>query len=220
VTTPGDVAESIAFCDRERAELLVARCPVERLETVHAMEEAGGRLMDTLVYSSHRLRSTPIPEDTGTTDIRRFTPADAERIREIASLAFAGYMSHYHADPRLPNEECDAVYLEWAERSCAGDAGADDVLVSELDGRVVGFVTTRLNGDGEGEVVLGGVAPEAQGIGVYRSLLIASMSWCLQAGCERMITSSQITNHGVQRVWARLGSEPTGAYYTVHRWST
>jgi GNAT superfamily N-acetyltransferase len=220
VVTPADAAEALAFCDREQVELLVARCAAEHLETVHTLEEAGGRLMDTLVYFSRELRRLPIPEDTGTTSIRRFEPGDADRVREIAAQAFAGYIGHYHADPRLPQEACDAVYTDWAARSCAGEAGADEVLVSELDGRVVGFATLRLNSDEEGEGVLFAVAPEAQGIGIYRSLMIAAMSWFLEAGCERMVTSSQITNRGVQKVWVRLGAEPTVRYYTLHRWAT
>ena len=45
-----------------------------------------------------------------------------------------------------------------------------EVLVAEVDGRLAGFATLRMNNSEEGEGVLFGVAPFAQGSGIYRSL--------------------------------------------------
>jgi len=95
---------------------------------------------------------------------------------------------------------------------------ADEVLVAEWEDRVVGFVTLRRNGPEEGEIVVGGVVPAAQGQGVYRSFIIRGMEWSRVQGAKRTLVSTQITNTAVQKVWSRLGFEPAYACYTFHRW--
>lgn len=80
--------------------------------------------------------------------IRRFRATDAERIEDIAAAAWAPIYEHFHAlqeqalgevarpssidDKRRQVRESAATHPEW-------------VLVSELDGAVVGFVTYTLD---------------------------------------------------------------------------
>ena len=63
-----------------------------------------------------------------------------------------------------------------------------------------------------------GVAPEAQGRGIYRSLMIGAMLWFRTRGTARMVVSTQVTNAAVQKVWTRLGFEPWKSNYTFHKW--
>jgi GNAT superfamily N-acetyltransferase len=110
--------------------------------------------------------------------------------------------------------------MSWAVRSCVSKDVANEVLIAERDGRVVGFATLRINSPQEGEGVLFGVAPEAQGLGIYRSFMLSGMQWCRQQGVQRMLVSTQITNIAVQKVWCRVGFEPSHSYYTFHKWFT
>jgi hypothetical protein len=48
--------------------------------------------------------------------------------------------------------------------------------------------------------------------------MVAAMAWLAARGRTRMVVSTQITNLAVQKVWARLGFEPSSSYYTLHRW--
>jgi GNAT superfamily N-acetyltransferase len=82
----------------------------------------------------------------------------------------------------------------------------------------VGYFTLRLNNLEEGEAVVGGVQYSARGKGIYRSFITRGMEWCLSKGAARMLVSTQITNVAVQKVWARLGFEPSLAFYTFHKW--
>ena len=210
--------EIMQFCQANAVIFLIARCRVEELATVHAMERAGFRLMDTLLHWSRSLVKGPIPADDCAVPIRPMRAGEEDSVRRIAVEIFRGYFGHYHADPRLEPQQCDAVYVSWAERSCRSKAVAEEVLVAELDGRLVGFITLRRNSAEEGEAVVGGVLPEAQGLGIYRAFMVRSMEWCKARGCTRMLVSTQVTNHAVQKVWARLGYEPSDAYYTLHKW--
>ena len=174
--------------------------------------------MDTLVYYSFDLAKRAIPDDSSRVLVRKFVAEDTPQIETVAAAAFAGYYGHYHADPRLDRAKCDEGYVSWAVRSCTSTQVATEVLVAERDNKIVGFATLRLNSSDEGEGVLFGVAPEAQGIGVYRSFMVNGMQWCKEQHAKRMVVSTQVTNVAVQKVWCRVGFEPAHSYYTFHKW--
>ena len=150
--------------------------------------------------------------------MRALQAEEAGAVVAIAREAFSGYLGHYHSDPRLDRRQCDEVYIDWAHRTCASSDPAQGVLVAAEQGRVLAFATMRVNSAEEGEGVLFGVAPAAQGRGIYRSLMLAGMRWCGERGCARMVVSTQVTNVAVQKVWTRVGFEPSAAYYTFHKW--
>jgi len=210
----------IDFCHIHKVVLLIARCLCSELRATQAMEREGFLLMDTLVYWVRNLKSEPLPFDQGegVATIRTFGTGEEETIKLIAAESFRRYYGHYHADERLDRAKCDEAYVSWAFRSCVSRDAADEVLVAELEGSLVGLATLRLNTEEEGEGILFGVAPLAQKYGIYRSFMIHGMNWCVSKGASRMVVSTQITNVAVQGVWSRLGFVPTHAYYTFHKW--
>jgi GNAT superfamily N-acetyltransferase len=212
------VLEVLAFCEANGVELLIARCAATEIRTAQALEAQGFLVMDTLVYYVRDLSAIPIPVDTGSVPVRAFRPGEEAGVREVAREAFRGYTGHYHADPQLDPVKCDEAYLSWAERSCIASGVADAVLVAESEGAIGAFATLRLSCADEGEGVLFGVSPALQGRGVYRSLMIRSMEWCLDHGARRMVVSTQLANVAVQKVWTRLDFEPNNACYTLHKW--
>jgi GNAT superfamily N-acetyltransferase len=209
---------TLDFCRINDVVLLITRCSAADLAVAQAMERKGFVLMDTLVYYARNLAKIPIPPDTGQVPVRFVQPGEEHDVKAIASESFHGYFGHYHADERLDRVKCDAIYPDWAFRSCVDRDVADEVLVAELDGSIVGFATLRLNSPEEGEGVLFGIAPAAQRRGIYRSFMVRGMEWCLSAGSTRMVVSTQINNIAVQKVWTRVGFEPSHAYYTFHKW--
>lgn len=206
------------FCRANGVVLLIARCPATEIRAAQAMEREGFALMDTLIFFSRELTRSPIPPDTGQIAVRPIQPGEADAVRAVAIESFRGYSGHYHADDRLDRAACDETYVSWAYRACVSPEVADVVLVADRDGSIVGFATLRLNNAVEGEGVLFGVAPSAQGRGVYRSFMVRGMEWCLAKGASRMVVSTQITNMAVQKIWARVGFEPSHGYYTFHKW--
>jgi GNAT superfamily N-acetyltransferase len=213
-----NLMQVLEFCAAEKIDLLIARCPASELRVAQDMEAAGFSLMDALVYYSFDLARRAIPDDSPRALIRKILPGDEAQVERVAAVAFRGYYGHYHADPRLDRDKCDEGYVSWAVRSCTLKQVATGVLVAERDNKIVGFATLRLNGPDEGEGVLFGVAPEAQGVGIYRSFMIGGMQWCKEQAVKRMIVSTQVTNVAVQKVWCRVGFEPSHSYYTFHKW--
>jgi GNAT superfamily N-acetyltransferase len=213
-----NLPQVLEFCAAEQINLLIARCATKELRIAQEMEGLGFLLMDTLVYYSFDLMKRAIPEDSPRANVRKFVLDDKSKIEMVAAAAFEGYFGHYHADTRLDRSKCDEGYVSWAVRSCTSKQVASEVLVAELDNNVIGFATLRLNTAEEGEGVLFGVAPEEQGIGIYRSFMVNGMQWCKEQQAKRMVVSTQITNVAVQKVWSRVGFEPADSYYTFHKW--
>ncbi|MEZ4666854.1 MAG: GNAT family N-acetyltransferase [Anaerolineae bacterium] len=210
-----DIPTALDFCHKNRVKFLFARCFTSDLAAAQAMERAGFLLMDTLLYFERRL-PFPIP-DTETT-LRPVKSSEAQIVAQLATESFRGYGGHYHSDPRLDVARSDEVYSSWAYRSCMSREVADEVLVAEIDSQIVGFVTLKVNSPLEGEVPLYGVSPAVQGQGIGRGLIIGALKWCTAQKVERLLISTQVTNLSSQKVWIRLGFEPTHSYYTFHKW--
>ncbi len=217
----GDMGRVMDFCAIHRVEFLIARCPSDELKAAQEMERLGFSLMDTLLYYSCDLKKRGVPVDSAGPALRTAVPGDGNAVREVAKEAFRGYFGHYHADPRLDRDACDEVYTDWAYNSCISTETADTVLIAESpEGGIAGFATMREKSEGVGEGVLFGVAPEFQGKGIYRRFMTGGMEWCIQRGLGSMVVSTQVTNTAVQKVWVRLGFEPSHSFYTFHKWFT
>ncbi len=214
---PESLDETLQFCRDHAVQMLIARVPSQAIRLVQQLEDIGFRLMDTLVYYRRDVMSAAAePRSVGL--VRPMRKGEEESVRQIATQAFRGYFGHYHADPRLDPAACDAVYISWAERSCLDRSVADEVLVAEQEGQLVGFLTLQRNAPEQAEIVLNGVLPAAQGRGVYRELVIQAIEQSRAWHAQELLVSTQVTNLAVQKVWVRLGFEPSGFYYTFHKW--
>ena len=216
--TTENLGQVLEFCREQSVRLLIARCDSADLAAAQAMEQSGFQLMDTLVYCQRDLIRSPIPEEFGHITVRPLREGEVDAVVDVAEASFNGYVSHYHADRRIPPDQATATYADWARRSCLDRTVAEAVLVGEAGGQVVGFLTLRMNSPREGEVLLSAVHRIAQGMGLYRSLIVAAMKWSAGRGARRLIISTQLANFYVQGVWARVGFEPLRAEHTFHRW--
>ncbi len=211
--SPKDVVENVKAAGGLGISMIVIRVDVGEATTIHAVEAAGGRLCDTLVWYSRDVAGGHRPAG-----VRLATAADADRVETVAAAAFAGYVGHYHNDHRLDRGAADATYADWARRSVVEDAGADRVWVVEDAGAVVGFLTLRFNDELESEILLNAVDPAHQRRGLYSRLVGAALAESSALGIRRCTASTQLANRSVQRVWVRLGFVPSAASHTFHLW--
>ena len=206
----GDVTAITAAARSSAFGMVIVRSPADDLAIAQAIEDAGGRLCDTLVYYERAL-DRAIPEQPR--PVRPATPRDVDAITAIASGAFAGYRGHYHADARLDRAAADAGYVDWARRS----AETAYMLVVEDQGLVAGFLSMEARPT-ETEIVLNAVRPESQGHGLYPALVIAALHRSVELEAVRCIVSTQVGNVAAQKVWVRTGFEPSHAVHTFHLW--
>lgn len=215
--TYSSLASSLDFCDTHAVRMLIARCSSDDIAAAQGLEAAGARQMDTLIYYARTLDGELNLEHGCSVPIRPFRPGDELAVRRVAAEAFHDYAGHYHNDERLDRQCVAAIYPSWAERSCLSRQVADQVLVAD-DGAIVGFATLRVNDPQEAEGVLFAVAPEARGRGIYRAFMHEGMRWAMEHSAHRMVVSTQLTNHTVQKVWTSLGFAPIRTLYTFHLW--
>jgi len=167
IDSAAEVPEVLRFCREHAIVFLVARCPVSEVRAVHALEDEGLRMMDTLV-SSYRTLEDWVPPPPNDTDIGPLQSSDVGIIEAIASDAFRNYRGHYHADPHLDPVSCDNVYVDWATR-CLSPEYADVVLLARIANTPAGFMAMRVRSE-QGVLMLGGISHAYTSRGVFRSL--------------------------------------------------
>ncbi|HVI80056.1 MAG TPA: hypothetical protein VM715_18210, partial [Candidatus Acidoferrum sp.] len=111
------------------------------LAAIHALEERGFLLMDSLLDFVFDFSRTPLEEITPLRrdkqlKIRPAKPPDVSALMAINEKAFAGYFGRFHADPQMPPGTGTKIYSEWVRSAFNG--WADWVLVAEVEGRIVG----------------------------------------------------------------------------------
>ena len=132
-----------AACHRG-VQHLSLRVDVEDIGLVHALEEHGFRLMDTLVAYAFHMGRNHLPEIRPKYDLRLYRPDDYDAVLDIAATCFKGYPSRFAVDPHIPKERAQNLYREWAI-NCCREVFADEILVAERKGRVIGFLAYRCN---------------------------------------------------------------------------
>ena len=210
------LGQALDFCAAHRVQLLISRCPVEDIATIHAFGKARFLLMDTLVYYERDLVRSPVSGQAAG-PIELLGPGDEDQVEAIARACFRDYSGHYHADPRLDRDACTEAYASWARALCEPASGRF-VLVAGKPGSRVGFSAFRREPANVGELLLGAVLPAGRGAGLYRNLTLAGMLQLQAAGADKFITSTHLGNWGAQAAWTAAGLHPSSAYHTFHRW--
>jgi ribosomal protein S18 acetylase RimI-like enzyme len=127
---------------------------------------------------------------------------------EESLLRLAGRLSIGVAPWRDSRQVQEAV-VSWVRASLASSEVR--VLVAELDGAVVGFVSISVKqhwaGDEDayiGELVVD-VAQEGHGVG--RALVAAAVRWAQECGLSRITLETGAANRRARRFYAALGFE-------------
>jgi GNAT superfamily N-acetyltransferase len=152
---------------------------------------------EIITFRRSRMEIPPEHLPSGMT-IRLSQPDDLPTILDLDNRAFA-------APWQLERDE-----LRQAHRISAS------CTVAEIDGAMVGYQLSTLYFDGAHLARLA-VAPEAQGKGVARSLLIDLLNRFARRGVYSMTVNTQITNTRSQRLYTGFGFERTG--YDLPVWT-
>lgn len=216
--TLANIDTILAFCHSESVKLLIARCDGAEIQTPQIMQEAGFRLMSTIICYEFDYQRQTIPQSADNITIRPVTAGDEKDIENIARDVFQNFQSHYHANSALDKKKSDEVYVSWAVRSCLSRDVVDHMLIAELDGQPAGFITLQMNSDHEGEAVLSGVSSRFQRRGIYHSLMTQGLQWGYEQSAQRMIVCTPLGNFPVHKVCGSIGFIWSHSHYTFHKW--
>lgn len=206
----GDVDAAIAWMERDGVRCAYRLVPIARTEEAAPYLARGFRLVDVRVT----LDAVPTASDSAA-GLRAGTPADLDALAPIAVGAYRD--SRFYRDGRFATDRCDALYRIWLEKSLSGER-ADHVVVAELEGRPVGFVTCSLGGEDDASIGLVGVAVPARGRGLARAMVSAATAWLADRGAARVTVVTQGRNLGAQRVYQACGFRTADVALWLHGW--
>ncbi|HEY6986030.1 MAG TPA: GNAT family N-acetyltransferase [Rhodanobacteraceae bacterium] len=213
-----DVDALVAEIERERIDVAILRVPAPATGVLDELARRGlGPITaDTLVrYEIDLPRPATDPQRADVT-LRPAVQSDALLLDRMTRSIFAGYVSHYHANPLFPPDKILDGYAEWAVAHLGAEGGPAAWLV-ESGGETVGFSCYQIERpSGLAVGVLNGVVPSVRGRGVYTGMLSAMLAAFESMGLRRFAIATQAHNATVQRIWARCGLSLQGEYTTIH----
>lgn len=213
--SPNAVPLILEWCRTRHIDCLYFLSRADDRDTVRLAEDTGFRLVDIRTTLERQLDGArPVQGATGEGIIRGCAPGDIPPLRLIAGAAHRE--SRFYNDPNFPRELCDALYATWIDKSCRGYA--DTVLVVELDGQPVGYVSCHLRGESGGQIGLFGVGAASQGKGLGGTLVYASLDWFASRGVTRVTVVTQGHNVKALRLYQRCGFLVHSVQLWYHKW--
>jgi hypothetical protein len=224
------VAELLGALREERAGdggFVMLRMEADDVAGVAGATESGSTLISTslgLVNDLERRHLNPPYEAPGMR-LHRFAdgplPDDVYSVLRSAPTPLVD--DHYHADPRLDDERCDALYDRKRERVIEG-IGADVMVYRLVEGTITGFGTFRRNTDVEPY----GIALLDSGFG-YRPPgappghgIAAAEFMCNESMLDNRFVEwdTQATNYGMVNMLAgRRSIRLVRSSYVLHCWT-
>lgn len=178
-------------------------------QTQRSLQKLGFLLSDTIV--TYRLENIPVTQATQHS-VRAALESDITPLGEIAAECFGNRkfnLNRFNSDLRFEENKVRELYSSWLGNSVNRNV-ADEVLVCEMGGRPVGFITLQLpkeidksRGINTGYIPLNAVHPEFQNQGIYNTLVDAALHWFTQRGVTSVEIGTQLPNNGVHKVWSR-----------------
>lgn len=186
------------------------------LKAASCLEEEGFSLVSREVAL---LKELGEEKESGLT--RPFTGNDVETIASLSRRCYT--LTRFHSDPRIPRERADELQATWA-RNCCLHGLADQVLVVESAGKVVGYLACGIENSPRfihsllGRIILVCVDPASQGSGFGSALLKDAERWCFHAGCTHLCVETQLKNDAAIRAYTARGFRESYGLLAFHRW--
>jgi ribosomal protein S18 acetylase RimI-like enzyme len=208
-------------------ECVVCRVQSSELAAIHALEQSGFLLMDTLLDFVFDFSRTPIekirfPERDGQLKIRRAKETDLPVLIEINEKSFGDYFGRYHADPQMPAGTATRIYTEWVRSAFQG--WADWVLVAELDARIAAYGIWRKALAAEernclriAHYDLAAIDPEFRGRGLWTALMLDGM-WIARDFAQYLVGPVHVSNYPVQHLLQKFGWSMSASRHSFHKW--
>lgn len=208
-------------------QCVVCKVQSDELATVHALEQRGFLLMDTLMdfvfdFSRTPLEKINLPQRDQDLKIRRAAPQDLSALMAINEKAFGAYFGRYHADPKLPTGAATKIYAEWVRSAFEG--WADWILVAEVDDKIAGYGLWRKPLEIEtknslrlAHYDLAAIDPEFRGRGLWTALMLDGMRIAREFA-QYIIGPVHVTNYPVQHSLQKFDWRSSGARHSFHRW--
>jgi dTDP-4-amino-4,6-dideoxy-D-galactose acyltransferase len=200
-----------AWAAEEAVSCLYFLTPADDHETVDSAQQARFRFVDVRLELNQ-----PFSPVEPTRLVRPYEHRDLDALRAIAQTSHE--ITRFYADPRFPRARCRELYDTWIVRSCE-EGFADGVLVADIDGRAVGYVTCDYDEGGRsGSIGLIAVADSERGAGLGDELVRGALHWMNDRGAAEAHVVTQGANVAAQRTFQRAGFRTSSVKLWFHCW--
>jgi dTDP-4-amino-4,6-dideoxy-D-galactose acyltransferase len=206
--------EVVMWCKSNAIDCLYFLADMDDARTVRLAEEHNFRLVDIRVTLERRMNVFPEEEGSLQSAVRLCIPSDVQPLRAIARISHLN--SRFYYDSFFPRYLCDALYETWIEKSCSGYA--DAVLIAELDGEPVGYISCHLLDRPKGQIGLFGIRTDLQERGLGRKLIDESLRWFFRRERKEVIAVTQGRSINAQRLYQKCGFLTRSVQLWYHRW--
>jgi hypothetical protein len=210
-------------------QCVVCKVRPSELSAIHALEQRGFLLMDTLLelvfdFSCTALENIDRSRRDKRLRIRWAKPTDLAELMAINQRAFGDYFGRYHADPRMPSGAATRIYTEWLRSAFEG--WADLIRVAEVNGKIAGYGLWRkplkLEAKHSLHVArydLGAVSAGFSGRRVWTPLILDGMD-IARKFAQYALGPVHVGNYPVQRSLLKVGWKIAAARHSFHKWLT
>jgi dTDP-4-amino-4,6-dideoxy-D-galactose acyltransferase len=220
--SPEQVVRIQMWCEQNEIECLFLLAGSDHDETIMLAEKNGFHLVDVRMTFVLRNLTASNRSMSGASSgsgirLRAVQSADIARLETIARTAHQD--SRFYYDHHFPSSRCSDLYATWIRRSC--EDFADQVLIAEIHGDAVGYITcSRLSEEMyKGAIGLLGVDSAARGNGVGPALVNCAVEWFVGEGIQEVQVVTQGRNIPAQRMYQRCGFLTHSVQHWYHRWS-
>ena len=206
-----------AWCHQNRVRCLYFLARADDANTTRLAEKSGFQLVDIRMTLEYRdwdaMRSNRVQQNSAA--VKRFSvPKDVPSLQSIARESY--YDTRFYFDTNFPRHLCDSLYETWIKKSCEGYA--DTVLVAELAGTPVGYISCHLEAPHTGRIGLVGVSSQARGQGIGQALIFSALEWFIAQEIQEVLVVTQGRNLVAQRLYQRCGFLTHAVQLWYHKW--
>jgi dTDP-4-amino-4,6-dideoxy-D-galactose acyltransferase len=210
--------------DEARLSEVVAWCKTNRIDCLYFLADSDDAQTSALAWRNaflhtdvrltfeRTLAGSALVTPPGRS-VRLARPGDLGALKAIARTGHRD--TRFYFDPHFERVKCDLLYETWIENSFSGFA--QSVLVAEVNGEAVGYITCSSRGE-ESWIGLMGVADKCQGMGLGKQLVEGFLAWSVEQGACRATVVTQGRNLRAQRLYQRMGFLTASFQLWYHRW--
>lgn len=215
--TSENIAEILTECRAHNVRVIHYLADADDDDSLLAAEQAGFHLVDVRMTLEWKVSTVPVAPVVTQTEVvlRDYQVGDLSRLDAIARTCYRH--TRYYYDRNYPRELCGALYATWIAKSCQGDA--DRVIIADLNGIVVGFVTCHLHSNNtEGAIGLVGMSTEVRGLGIGHAMMNEAQRWFAKIGVCRVRVVTQTRNIAALALYQRCGFVTSEIGFWYHKW--
>jgi dTDP-4-amino-4,6-dideoxy-D-galactose acyltransferase len=215
--TRRSLSEILEWAANESIVCLYFLSDFDDLETIRLAQAHEFQLVDIRIAFEIYLekRNGSFPTTAAKAKIRPFRAEDIPILEAIAKSIYTA--TRFYFDPNFPRDKTEALYAAWIRRSCEGLS--DQILVAELDGKIVGYITCKQLDETRGQIDLVGVAKQARGQGVGKALVQSALDWFNANNLQSVQVVTQGRNILAQQLFQSCGFFTHSVRLWYHKWT-